>query len=529
MRKNWFRKYDFLNVPTSLSYKNEYFYSTNVGAALTIFFFIIIIILFTYEFVLLYKKSSFTLISNQYTDLLHPIDFSETPFLFQIINGNGKYLELDEKLFEIVAYNMEQKIVNYQNGTRKRRVTNTIIELEKCDKIYSNESEYSELNLSRYICFKPGQNLTSFGLLGDLNKPYKGIRLYINKCSGENCYDDSVIEKQFHNAKFFVNYLSLSSNMFNLKTEDIKYQIFTKFCSLSSNILKKVVFTFDLGRFYLYNNILFGDSKVSFDYLLGNDYTLDVDLDPTSTLSSNEYTIAYVSFHYGGNILETQKKVQTVFQSLSIIGNIFNIILTIFKVINNYYANKILFIDIFSTVLFAKDKKDFIIKENIFNNHERLNKINNNSLDKKNNLDLSEQIYFNNNNNSNKKNSIKQLSNNNKIVIKKGNNSKIKRRSKTFVENEGFLTRANRMYYYILPLWVLRKNIKTFNNIYSIKDKICGYFSIEKINELIIFKENLEKKTIKLKLSSTELIKINNNNENLYLNDEKNKNNQKIK
>ena len=180
MRKNWFRKYDFLNVPTSLSYKNEYFYSTNVGAALTIFFFIIIIILFTYEFVLLYKKSSFTLISNQYTDLLHPIDFSETPFLFQIINGNGKYLELDEKLFEIVAYNMEQKIVNYQNGTRKRRVTNTIIELEKCDKIYSNESEYSELNLSRYICFKPGQNLTSFGLLGDLNKPYKGIRLYIN-------------------------------------------------------------------------------------------------------------------------------------------------------------------------------------------------------------------------------------------------------------------------------------------------------------------------------------------------------------
>ena len=33
------RRYDAFNVPTSLGYKNEYFYSTNVGASLTIFFF----------------------------------------------------------------------------------------------------------------------------------------------------------------------------------------------------------------------------------------------------------------------------------------------------------------------------------------------------------------------------------------------------------------------------------------------------------------------------------------------------------
>ena len=521
MKKDWFRSCDFLNVPTSLSYKNEYFYATHVGAGLTIFFFFIIIALVTYEIILLYQKTSFTLISNQYTDLLQTIDFSETPILFQITNYNGKYLSFDDKLFELVAYNMEQKIIRYENGTRKRKITNTIVELEKCDKIYSNDSEYSSyLNLTRYFCIKPGQNMTAFGLLGDSNNDYKGLRIYINKCSGPNCYDDKEIAKQFHNAKFYVNYLSLSSNMFYLKGEDIKYQLFTKFCSLSTNILKKVVFTFDIGRFHLYNNILF-TNKISFNYLLGNDYTMDVDLDPTSTLKSSEYTIAYISFHYGGNVIETKKQVQTLFESLSIIGNIFNIILTIFKVINSYYSNKILFVDIFKTVFFDKDNININFKENIhINNHINLNE--NNSLNKKKNLDLSEQIYFNNN--IIKNNSVKQLSN--KMILT-GKNSLPKGKSKTYVENKGIITKAKLMYYYILPLWFLRRN-KTYNSIYLIKDRICGYFSIEKINELIKFKEILEEKSLKSKANNTEFIQINNNNNRNYkilsLNDDKNKN-----
>ena len=63
MNRNWKRMCDFLNVPTSLSYKNEYLYATNVGAVLTILFFIIIILLTSYEIVVLTKKSSFKLIN----------------------------------------------------------------------------------------------------------------------------------------------------------------------------------------------------------------------------------------------------------------------------------------------------------------------------------------------------------------------------------------------------------------------------------------------------------------------------------
>ena len=502
-----FRRYDFLNVPTSLGYKKEYFYATNMGATLTIFFFLVMIILVSYQIIILYKKSSFTLIFNQYTDLLQTIDFSETPILFQMTNYNNKIMDFDKKLFELVAYNMESTVTKYENGTINRKVKNTIVELEKCDKIYSNKTEYSELNLSNYFCIKPGQNMTAFGLLGDKINPYKGLRIYINRCKGPDCYDDSEIEKQFHNSKFYLYYLSLSSNMLYLDSDNIKFQLFTKFCSLSTNLLKKIVFTFDLGRFHLYNNILF-KNNVSFDYLLGNEYSLDVDFDSTSTLQGDDNTIAYVSFHYGGKIVETRKEVLTIYESLTIIGNIFNIILTIFKVINSYYSNKILFVDIFSNIFFTKEKQKLNFKNNLqLNNSINFNKKNSPNI--KNNLNDSGHIAFNNKNiNINKNNSIKQISNKNIIATDK--NPIPKRKSQVFLENKGNITKVNLIYYYILPLWVIKRN-KNLKNFYFIKDRICQYFSIENFNELIRFKANLEDKAFKSKMENIECIKINNN------------------
>ena len=136
---------------------------------------------------------------------------------------------------------MEMTIKTGEDGTKIRDIRNTKLEFEKCDKLFSNMSEYSELNLSRYICIKPDHNLTAYGLIGDMNNPFKGIRMYINKCKGPDCYDTNEIVKQINNVKFIVTYLSLSSNMFYLNSENIKYQLFSKYFSLSTIILKKVV------------------------------------------------------------------------------------------------------------------------------------------------------------------------------------------------------------------------------------------------------------------------------------------------
>ena len=70
---------------------------------------------------------------------------------------------------------------------------------------------------------KACQNLTDNRLLGDPNNVYIGIRLYINKCTGDNCYSDDEISKKLHNGKFKVLYLSLSSTKFYLNSPSIKY------------------------------------------------------------------------------------------------------------------------------------------------------------------------------------------------------------------------------------------------------------------------------------------------------------------
>lgn len=517
MKKDWLRRCDFLNVPTSLSYKKEYFYSTYVGAVLTILFMIAIVLIITYEVVILSQRSSFKLITNQYTDLNQTIDFSQNAFIFQIINDNGRTMNEDPKLFFLQAYIMELSI-KYENGTKKRKLTNIPIEMETCDKIYSNLSYYSELNLSQFFCFKPGQNLTAFGLLGDRYNPYKGIRIYINRCVGDNCYDDEEFEKKFHNSKFMVTYLSLSSNMFNIKNTNYEYQTFTQTCSLSANILKKITLTFNVGKFELYNNVIFRN-KMEFNYILGNDYSSEVDLDFTSTMKKQEYTLAYISFFYGGNVFQTRKEVQTLYEALSIIGNFFNIIFTIFRVVNNYFANKILFVDIFDTVFFSKEKEKRINNDNA--NAQTLIRIKkNNNLANKINMDLSEEIGFQNNNNNIDKNKYMNLQKKRRMSAININNIKLSKiKTKETAEFRLNKIRDKLKYYYLLPLWILRR-YNYFKNTYLIKDKICGYFSIEKMNELIKYKEMLEKnKPQPKKIIGTDILK--NKNSNIGLIDEK--------
>ena len=417
-------------------------------------------------------------------------------------SDRGKLIEIDHKLLEIEAYNMESTFTIEENGGKKKGLTNTKLAFEKCDNLYANKSEYFELNLSTYLCIKPGQNLTAYGLLGDVNNAFKGLRIYINKCSGSDCYNISEINKKLSNSKFIITYLSFSSNMFYLKNENIKYELCTKSCSLSTNILKKIVLIFDKGRFNLYNDI-FTRKKISFDFILGNDYSVDMDLDPKSTANENQNTIAYISFHYSGSIIETRKKVQSILDSLSNIGNIFNILLTIFKVINNYYSNKILFVDIFETVFFGKENLNLNIKGNIGSNN--ILNINKNNINLKNNLDISDEIGFNINSNNIK---VKNTSSK-KIALSTCNKIKAYKKSQ-YAGNS--IAKNKIMYYYLLPFCILRRN-KSFNGIYFIKDSICGYFSIEKINELIKFKNNLENKSLssKFEMSKTELGNGNNN------------------
>jgi hypothetical protein len=118
MKGDWLKNCDLLHIPISLSYKNDYFYSTNLGSSLTIMLLLLILSLCAYEIKILADKSSFSIITNQYQDLKQEIDFLERPILFQLINNRGKVIEIDDRLFEFKASVMEW--LSYVNDEGKK-------------------------------------------------------------------------------------------------------------------------------------------------------------------------------------------------------------------------------------------------------------------------------------------------------------------------------------------------------------------------------------------------------------------------
>ena len=225
MKESCLRSCDLLHIPMSLSYRNEYFYTTNIGAVLTILCFIFIVIITSYEIKTLTDKSSFSIITNQYIDLNEKIDFARRPLLFQLIDNAGEIVGIDNKLYEFKAYDMEWIVEKDEKGKNKYSVVNTKLEMDQCDKVLtSNFSEYlNDYNLSKYYCIKAGQNITSYGYLGDMNNGYKGFRVYLNKCNGKkDCYEDSFIVEKLQNIKFRVTYLGLNTNIFTLGNQNLK-------------------------------------------------------------------------------------------------------------------------------------------------------------------------------------------------------------------------------------------------------------------------------------------------------------------
>jgi hypothetical protein len=510
MKKNWIKTFDLLHIPMSLSYKNEYLYKTNIGAVLTIICFIFIISITAFEIRSLVDKTSFSLITSQYMDLSEYIDFSQSILLFQLVDSSGKEIDNSEKIYEFRAYDMESVSEYTSSGKKYSKAISKELELDYCDNILLNDIDYfSELNLSKYLCIKPGQNITSYGFLGDMSNGYKGIRIYLNKCNNKtDCHDEDTIKNELQNSRFRVAYISLNTNIFNMGSKNLSFQIFSKSCSISTNLLKKFHFSFSIGRFHLYNDIFF-KKEIIYDYIIGHEPNMDVDLDPSSTLKNNNNTLAYFSFNYDGNIIEISKEVKRFFDVFSIVGNSFNIILTIFKIINSYYSNKILFVDIFKNIFFCKDKPNgnfnnkFNFPRNI-NNNENLNNSNIQNNSKKNVMDLSEGLILNNNN---KNNSIQKKSSYNKMIITSDKSKPriVKRGSYVYTITKEDKKRL--IYFYLFPLCILKKH-KLFNNLYMINDRICNYFSIEKINELIKFKEAFSHKSNKMKINNTEFIKV---------------------
>ena len=504
--KNMYKNFDLLRFPISLSYKNKYLYRTFIGATLTILCFIIVIAYFIFKLTQIIKKSSFSILSNEFQDPKDIINFTNTPILFALTDNNGNPMELNSKIVDFSVV-MSEYSPNFDNkGNSHIIYLEKEIEIERCDKLNNSIdfSYFAEYNISDFKCIKPSQNLTINGTYGDIINGYKSLKIYIKKCNNliENCYNSDYIESIISNSKFVIIYLGYKTNFYSKNNKDIEKTIYSRSISLSSSFCKRVYYYLTIVKYKLYDDILLNKKREQI-YFINRDMYVEFNPIQNNYLkdsNNNKDIFAFFSFVYDGNVIEYTKKVQKIGEVVSYVGNLFNIILTIFKIINNYFSNKILFIDIFYRFFFEEKFKKKDSKNIHFDNSnlfflpkKELSsiKINIKTQDKSNssnfNSILNDKSIDNQNNNSNNLNSSNL---GNKVPIKKVLSVKSKHIEK---EKDSFIKHSK--LYYLCPFFVI-KNKKNLNHLITIKNSICSTFSLEHFNEFfkIIKSINIIKK-----------------------------------
>ena len=499
--KTPFNNLDLLTIPISLSYKDKYLYRTFIGASLSIIFFIIIIIYIIVQFIQVIRKSSFTIISNEFQNPKNSINFTNVPILFSLTDDIGNPIEFDSKIAEysVILNEYIQNFDHQGNSHMTHREKN--IEIERCDKLidYNYLSQFKSYNLSFFQCIKPNQNITINGLYGDING-YRSLKINIKKCDilKGNCYQNDYIDSIISNSRFSIIYLGYKTNFYDLKKlNDIEQTIYSRSITISPYFLKRVFYYMTLVKYKLNDNLFINNEKEKIYYI--NRATI-LESEPIKNESYDKNTLAYFSFVFDGNVIEYIKKVQKFIEALSYLANFFNILLTLFKIINNYFSNKILFLDIFYNFFFEKkferskthhfNISNFSI---ISNQKEKENtnslKINTKTQNKSNNLNSS--ICLESVGKSNKNlNVFNILNSKNKsnLVNGKGeksfNNMTIEKEKNNFIKNSKF--------YYLCPFCIIR-NSKNFETLLFVKNSICSCFSLESFIHLIKIMKTLER------------------------------------
>ena len=492
--------FDLLRIPISFSYRKQYLYRSFIGATLTIMGFIILIIYFSVKLNQIINKSLFTIISNEFQNPKDAINLTNIPILFSLSDNNGNLIELDSKVFTLSVV-IRDYVKNFYEDNRIT-YTEQEIKIERCDNLMDkiDFSDFSEYNISFFRCVRPYQNITIKGRYGDMVNGYQTLKINIKKCNNliENCYNSNYIESYVSNTKLVVIYLGYKANFYNSNNKDIERAIYSRSISLSPFLFKKVLYYLTLVKYDNYDNFVLNKKKEN-RYFINRDMLLDVSpkINSTNDVEDSD-TYAFFSFVNDGNMIEYTKKVERLGEIISYIGNFFNILLTIFKIINNYFSKKILFTDVFNNIFFEEKfkKKEKNIRINDSNNSYLFPLINKKLNNSKLNLKAQDRSIKSLNSNINISSIIRDKAfenDNNKLnnpfVNKNGLRRILTNKSKV-IEKEKINFKKVTKFFYLCPLCVI-KNRKKLNQLLIIKESICSSFSLESFIELIRIKKVL--------------------------------------
>ena len=159
---------DLFGLNFNLLYKNHVKFKsifTVISSLLFIIIFIIILIIFGIKEI---NHNTYKITTSTSSDYYAEIDLSDTPFMFQYIDSNNKYLPESDNLF-----NFKVLYMNYTMGKNGLETNIRLIQTEVCNKSkhfleYSEYfSEYPDVNFTEFKCLVPGQNIIISGKRND--------------------------------------------------------------------------------------------------------------------------------------------------------------------------------------------------------------------------------------------------------------------------------------------------------------------------------------------------------------------------
>ena len=459
-----FRNFDLFGVSIPISFENDYSYKTNVGATLTIISSIFIIIYTLFQISTLLDRSSYTVITSETQDLTGEIDLSYTPIMFQLLDLSWNPIEYDPKLF---VFNATYTEATFQmiDGEMKRIINIKNLEIERCDKLkkeFEALNEFSEYNLTKYMCIKPNQSLILYGSISDSRSNLKTLGIQVLKCDNQTneCSGLDTINNLIEKRIFACTYLGYTTNFTNINNDkNVEYKIYTNFITLSKHLRKALSYSFSICKLNLFDNF-FVTYKTETNYFSQQEHLLDFTF--IEDISNSSDKLANFNIIYSGYLIEHTKNINGIGPTFSYIMAAFNTIIIICRIINDYFGNKILLSNLFQ---FLKIKKTNSHNFDKYKNSKE-NDISYNDLISiapiiNNGIDGKGKLIFNA-----KKNS--RQSNNPSPSVKIRDNQKI--------DNSKY-SKKDYWKFCIFPYCLIKKN----QQLYSIKDEPCSIFSVENI------------------------------------------------
>ena len=464
-----FKSFDLFGVSIPVSYENNYLYKTKVGATLTIISFIIIAVYTLLQISTLLDRSSYTVSTSESQDLRGEIDLSNTPIMFDLLDLYWNPVDYDPKLFTFSVIYTETTFRTI-NGERKRITINQELETERCDKLkkdFKVLDELSQFNLTKYWCIKPNQSLVIYGSASDIRNDMKSLSILVSRCNNETneCSDFDTINNILEKRIFAFIYLGYTTNFTNINNGKIvEYKTYMNYLYLSKHLHKEIIYDFSKCKLNLYDTF-FITHKTEINYFSQNEYFRDYRFIEDSL----NYVGELIRFNvmYSGYLIEYSKTIKGIGPTFSYIMAVFNTVIIVVRIFNDYYGNKILLSDLFQLLK---------IKNISLHNLNKYKVSTENDISKK---ELISKMYINNIYGTEAKG---KLNFNSKKSLKQNNNLKSSVKSKDMEKIINCRYSKNDYWkFYVYPYCLIKKN----RQLHSIQDEICSIFSIENILETI--------------------------------------------